>query len=127
MVRSLVLAAVVVTAACSKQDEPPPDPHGACAKSSKAFDRVDAAFAALARRAPNVDGTTDAYCTRLQTAASASALATVGNKALGSIAAGLAQIASKCPHQPVEVTEQAIAEQLGKGRAVIDKMCSPRK
>jgi hypothetical protein len=127
MVRSFVLAVVVVAAgACSTKQEPPPDPHGACAKSRAAYDKVKAAYASLANRAPDVDTSTDAYCRRLQTATAASALATAGNKVLGPVTARLAELATKCPHQPREVTQQAITEQLDKGHTVVDKMCSKK-
>jgi hypothetical protein len=125
MVRSLMLAAAVVMAgACSTKGEPPPDPHGACAKSRAAYDKVKAAYASLSKRAPDVDISLDEYCRKLQAAATAGALATVGNRVLRPITARLVEVTAKCPHEPREVTQQAIEEQVDQGQLVIDKMCS---
>src|SRR5688572_22807543 len=62
MPRLLVLLALITS--CSKQDEPPPDPLGACAKARVIFEKVDTGIAAVVAHAPDVP--VDVYCSKLQ-------------------------------------------------------------
>jgi hypothetical protein len=133
-----LLLAVALMAGCGK-DEPPPQPLG-CKHAKVAFDKVEAGFAALSAKAAGVDK--DVYCTKLEAAAgAASALSmalfaeSLGNdtkakaaSAVRSHTQGLVtavgQLADRCAQEGIAGTQAAIAKQIAKARAAVEKSCA---
>lgn len=136
MTRLLVVTALLT--ACSK-DEPPPAPVG-CTQAKAAFEKIEAGFAMVAKKTADMDK--DAYCTRLQGAvdaanalsfalfaqslgegAKAQAAGLVRHHTKG-LLAGASAVSKKCVQEGVSGTQAALAVQLAKARAAVDKSCS---
>lgn len=136
MTRLLVVVAIL--AGCGK-DEPPPQPLG-CKHAKVAFDKIESGFTALSAKAAGVDK--DVYCSKLKAAAgAASALSmalfaeSLGNdtkaKAAGAVRShttglvtAVGQIADRCAQEGVAGTQAAIAKQITKARAAVEKSCA---
>lgn len=140
MTRLLVVIAVALPlgAACGK-DAPPPSPPG-CAQAKTAFEKIESGFAMVAKKTADMDK--DAYCTRLQggvSAANALSFALFAEslgegakaKAAGlvrhhtkGLLAGASAVSKKCAQDGVSGTQAALAVQLAKARAAVNKSCS---
>lgn len=137
MTRAL-LVVIALVAACGK-DEPPPQPLG-CKQAKVVFQKIEAGFVIVAKRTAGMD--TTAYCNKLQAAtkaanalsfalfaesmgegAKATAAAAIRKHTQG-LLAGADAVATKCPHEGVAGTQAALAAQLAKAHAAVDKSCS---
>jgi hypothetical protein len=141
MTRALlvVIAVVIPLAAACGKDEPPPQPVG-CKQAKVVFEKIEAGFVIVAKRTSGMD--TTAYCGKLQAATkAASALSfalfaeSLGEgakaKAAGlvrqhtkGLIAGADAVAAKCEQEGVAGTQAALAAQLAKAHAAVDKSCS---
>jgi hypothetical protein len=139
LVAVIVLFASGATVVACGKDEPPPQPLG-CKQAKVVFEKIEAGFVIVAKRTAGMDTTT--YCTKLQAATkAANALSFAllaesfgeGTKAKAAAAvrqhtkgllAGADAVATKCPQEGVAGTQAALAAQLAKAHAAVDKSCS---
>jgi hypothetical protein len=137
MTRAL-LVVISLSAACGKE-EPPPQPVG-CKTAKVAFKKIEEGFVVIAKRTSGMD--TASYCGKLQAATkAANALSfalfaeSLGDgakaKAAGlvrehtkGLLSGADAVAAKCAEQGIAGTQAALAAQLAKAHAAVEKSCS---
>lgn len=134
----MLLVVIALCAACGKE-EPPPQPLG-CKSAKVAFQKIEEGFVLVAKRTAQMD--TTAYCTKLQAAtkaanalsfalfaeslgsgAKAKAASAVRQHTKG-LLAGADAVAAKCQEEGIAGTQAALAAQLAKAHAAVDKSCS---